>query len=85
MRLLRPWKVMSRVPIIINSKIMGGVPVIQGTRIPVFVILDYLADGYSMEDIIIDFPALDIEDIRATIAFASGILKQQFIKGGEQV
>jgi uncharacterized protein (DUF433 family) len=49
----------------------GGKPCIRGLRITVYDILDYLASGMSEEQILADFPDLEPEDIRATLAFAA--------------
>jgi antitoxin ChpS len=51
--------------IAVNPDIMGGKPCIKGTRIPVDLILRYLGDGQSIEDIQQAFPGLTHEDIRA--------------------
>jgi uncharacterized protein (DUF433 family) len=49
----------------------GGKPCIRGLRITVYDVLDYLASGMSEEQILADFPDLEPEDIRATLAFAA--------------
>lgn len=49
----------------------GGKPCIRGLRITVYDILDYLAGGMSIEEILEDFPDLTREDILASIAFAA--------------
>lgn len=49
----------------------GGKPCIRGLRITVYDILDYLAGGMSVEEILEDFPDLTREDILASIAFAA--------------
>ena len=49
----------------------AGKPCIRGLRITVYDILDYLAGGMSEDEILEDFPDLEREDIRATIAFAA--------------
>lgn len=49
----------------------GGETVIQGTRIPVHVLLSHLAAGETSEEILTDFPSLTREDIQAVIAFAA--------------
>lgn len=51
----------------------GGKPCIRGMRITVYDILDYLASGMSHEEILADFPYLEEEDIRASLAFAADI------------
>ena len=49
----------------------GGKPCIRGMRITVYDVLDYLASGMSEEELLADFPYLDEEDIRASLAFAA--------------
>ncbi|SDH46438.1 Uncharacterized conserved protein, DUF433 family [Flavobacterium omnivorum] len=55
----------------INPEIRSGKPCVSGTRITVSDVLSYLAAGMSMEEIIVDFPALDKEKIIATLSFAA--------------
>ena len=57
--------------ITIEADKRGGKPCIRGMRITVYDILEYLASGMSVEDILRDFPELTEEDIRACIAFAA--------------
>lgn len=61
----------------INPKKMGGKPVIRGTRIPVYFILELLANGWSFEEILESYPQLTKEDILAAIRYASMILKEK--------
>jgi uncharacterized protein (DUF433 family) len=49
----------------------GGKPCIRGLRITVYDILAWLADGMSEMEIIEDYPELEINDIRACLAFAA--------------
>ena len=49
----------------------GGKPCIRQMRISVYDVLYMLADGMSDEDILRDFPELELEDIRACLAFAA--------------
>ncbi len=49
----------------------GGKPCIRGLRITVYDILDYLASGRAMQEILEDFPELELEDILASLAFAA--------------
>lgn len=55
----------------INPEVRGGKPCIQGTRITVSDILEYLAGGMTEGEILSDFPGLQIEDIRAALAFTA--------------
>jgi uncharacterized protein (DUF433 family) len=49
----------------------SGKPCIRGMRITVSDVLEYLASGMSVEEILADFPDLTAEDIRACLAFAA--------------
>ena len=49
----------------------GGKPCIRGLRITVYDVLDYLASGMTEEEILADFPYLEGDDIRASLAFAA--------------
>ena len=49
----------------------GGKPCIRGLRITVYDVLEYLASGMSMEEILSDFPDLTKNDIHACLAFAA--------------
>lgn len=49
----------------------GGKPCLRGLRITVSDILDYLAGGMSEDEILSDFPDLERDDIRASLAFAA--------------
>ena len=57
--------------ITIDPDIRGGKPCIRGMRITVYDNLGYLASGMSQEEILADFPYLEVEDIRASLAFAA--------------
>lgn len=57
--------------IVRDPKICGGQPTIKGTRIPVRVILGYLAHGETIQAIVREFPSLTEDDVRAVIAFAA--------------
>ncbi|ELR99772.1 DUF433 domain-containing protein [Gloeocapsa sp. PCC 73106] len=54
-----------------NTKQCGGRPCIRGMRIRVADILSMLADNVSSEEILQDFPDLEIEDIQASLFFAA--------------
>lgn len=57
--------------ITIDPRIMLGKPVIRGTRIPVYVILNLLGEGYRAADIIKEYPDLKRADIVAALKFAT--------------
>ncbi len=49
----------------------GGRPCLRGTRMRVQDVLDMLAGGATAEEILTDFPYLEADDIRASIAYAA--------------
>jgi len=59
----------------INPKIMMGKPVIKGTRIPVYVILNLLAEGCDFDEIIKEYPDLTRKDILAALDYAAKVTK----------
>ena len=50
-----------------NPKILGGKPVIRGTRIPVYLILKLLSAGYDFKRIIKAYPTLTEENIKGAV------------------
>ena len=60
--------------ITINPDICNGKPTIRGMRISVRTILEYLAAGESIENILNAYPILEKEDISAALQYASAIL-----------
>ena len=57
----------------------SGKPCIRGLRITVYDILEYLAGGMTVEEIIEDFPELTRDDIKACLAFAADREKKLFV------
>ncbi|WP_249018835.1 DUF433 domain-containing protein [Conexibacter sp. S30A1] len=57
--------------IVVDHQIMGGVPCVQGTRIPVATVVGLLAQGLTAAEIRADYPQLSDEDIRASLQFAA--------------
>jgi uncharacterized protein (DUF433 family) len=65
-----------------NPDIMGGKPVVRGTRVPVELILRKLGAGMSPESVLVDHPRLMHDDIRAAQAFAADYLADEDIVYG---
>ena len=55
----------------VNPKVMLGKAVVKGTRIPVYLILKLLAQGYDTKRIIKAYPILTREDITAVLYYAA--------------
>ena len=66
--------------ITINQTIGHGKPTIRNTRYMVESILEYLAGGDTVEDILEEFVDLDREDVLACIAYASASMKLKDIE-----
>ena len=49
-------------PVSSDPEILGGTLVFQGTRVPAQALLDYLNDGYSMEEFVEFFPSVNKAD-----------------------
>ena len=65
-----------------NPQIMGGKPVIRGTRLPVEMILRKLGAGMAALDIIADHPHLTIDDIQAAQSFAADYIAEDEVVHG---
>jgi uncharacterized protein (DUF433 family) len=55
----------------INSSIRFGRPCIKGTRISVYDVLNWLASGMTIQEIIEDFPELNKDQILACLSYAA--------------
>ena len=58
-----------------NPKVLVGKPVIKGTRISVELIIDLLANGWSHERILRNYPHLSSDDIAACLHYAHDVVK----------
>lgn len=63
--------------ICVDHRVMGGVPCIRGTRIPVATVVGMVAEGMSTAEIVTEFPQLDPEDIRTALQFAAAAVDQR--------
>lgn len=57
--------------IVIDPDVMVGKPVIKGTRIPVYLIIEFIANGMTEKEVLKEYPQLTKEDIRAALLYAS--------------
>jgi uncharacterized protein (DUF433 family) len=63
--------------IAIDSNVLVGKPVIKGTRIAVEFIVELLAEGWTHEQILKNYPHLTAEDIQTALRYASEMMKQE--------
>lgn len=66
-------------PITVDPEIVSGTPVFRGTRVPVQTLFDYLADGYTLDEILENFPSVRREDAIQVLAAAP-----QYLTGAVQ-
>ena len=68
--------------ITVDPGICHGQACIKGTRIPVSVIMDNLAEGLKVEDILQSYPTLELDDIRAAISYAAELTRERLVEMG---
>ena len=71
------WVMSNETPlsrITVDPEICHGKPCVRGLRYPVETLLEYLAGGDSIEDLLADFPDLEREDILACLEFSRRML-----------
>jgi uncharacterized protein (DUF433 family) len=64
----------------VNPKVLSGKPVIRGTRIPASLILNLLAQGYEMPDVLRAYPELTEADVRPAIALGAHLADYEEIE-----
>jgi uncharacterized protein (DUF433 family) len=62
----------------ISPDVCNGRPVVRGTRIAVQTILEFLAAGDSVEDVLEEYPRLTRADVRACLDYASRVMGNHF-------
>lgn len=67
--------------IIIDPDICNGQPVIEGTRIAVSTVLEFLSAGDSIEDVLAGYPTLTRDDVLACLAYSARLMKHHFEVG----
>lgn len=65
---------MKQLQIVSDPNILGGKPVIAGTRISVELILDRIASGMSVKEVLKDYPHLTTNQIQAAITYARNLV-----------
>jgi uncharacterized protein (DUF433 family) len=58
-----------------DPSILAGQPVIRGTRIPVAVILEYLAHNPDFDELFADYPRLTMDDVKAALEYAQRLVQ----------
>ncbi len=63
----------------IDPNICFGKPCIRGTRIWVSLLLDFMANGMTIEQILAEYPQLAADDIRAAIAYGAEMTRERYV------
>ena len=64
----------------VDPNICFGKPCIRGTRIWVSLLLDLLATGATIEEVLTEYPQLTQEDIHAAIAYGAEMSRERFVE-----
>jgi uncharacterized protein (DUF433 family) len=59
-----------------DKKILHGEPVIEGTRVPVAVIIGSLAEGMTIQETVMEYDITE-EDVRAALRYASDLIREE--------
>jgi uncharacterized protein (DUF433 family) len=68
--------------IAIDPNICFGKPCIRGHRIWVSLVLDYLASGVTIEEILQNYPGIEEADVRACIAYGAEMSRERYVEIG---
>lgn len=63
--------------ITVDPDVLVGKPVVKGTRLAVEFIIDLLAQGWSSDELVRNYPGLTIDDIHACLAYAGETLRRE--------
>lgn len=65
--------------IVADGDVCFGWPTIRGHRVWVSTVLSYLAEGWTTEAVLVEFPALEGDDVRACLAYAAQLADTRFV------
>ena len=63
--------------ITVDPAVMVGKPVIEGTRMPVELVLAKLAANPNLDEFFLDYPELTVDDVKAVLAYASTLVPKR--------
>ncbi len=71
---MKKQETMANLPITIDPDIVSGTPVFRGTRVPVQTLFDYIADGYTLDEFLDNFPSVKRDDALKVLESAGQFL-----------
>ena len=63
--------------IAVDPNVLVGKPVIKGTRIPVYLVVQLIASGMNINDVLKEYPELKEDDVKAALLYASKLLERE--------
>jgi len=63
--------------VVIDPNVLAGKPVIKGTRIPVYLIIELIASGMTVRNVLKEYPELNEDDVKAALLYASKLLEKE--------
>lgn len=70
----------------IDPNVCFGKPCVRGHRVWVSLILDFLASGWSVAEVLENYPGLEEADVRACLAYGAETARERFVEvGGEEM
>ncbi len=63
--------------ITVDHNLMGGKPVIKGTRIPVDLVLSKLSANHNLADLLSDYPELTIDQVKDCLRYAASLVQRK--------
>ena len=69
--------------IVSNPAILGGKPIVRGTRISVELILEWVASGATRDDILRKHPHLSAADVQQSLAYAASAVRNEVLAFAE--
>ena len=63
--------------VVIDPSVLAGKPVIKGTRIPVYLIIELIASGMTVRNVLKEYPELSEDDVKAALLYASKLLEKE--------
>ena len=63
----------------IDPRICHGQPCVKGTRIPVSLVVQFLANGDSIADVLAAYPSLQTDDVRACLVYAAEMTRERVL------
>ncbi len=64
--------------IVVDTNVCFGRPTIRGHRLWVSLILGHLAEGWTVEAVLAEYPVLEVDDVRACLGYAAQLADTRF-------